>query len=509
MSIRFELTAIAPELMDAVVYMDNSPAYAAFKEEIEAILHDFNEKGTLSSSWKIDEADLTEKSEETLKNMHRAFLIWSYAEEIKNGANVDCSCNTYVKLFFKGQCDTLMALNGGAEFVSADSVKALIESYKAKISSDSEVYESVKSFFKGYVYGYYFNFLSEAEIMKKYAEMLAYLGVMSNKIQTGISEQQKILPKIALLLSNDRFKYISGFIPEEHMMRRVLDRIDFASMPENEAQIMKTKIKAYIDEKYKHDKEDDIPLISDNVSTDILSDLLSSYINVPAFSSELYSKCYNGVRTFLDADKDDTGDYDAKKLAQLVSEKCSADADDFYSCGREALLDTSLEGDIRCYKYPLVAKDEKDFWFASIYEELIYPVLDKKIYAETPDAVPADFTFAAEAVKTNCIRAVAGITDKTICVRRDKLANVEKIKTLASDSSLSERDRKMLMLEQVLYIVSGSCSEARYKAIITENLFGTKLYDDYIRYRMDILFNKGIKSLSDKKWLLDRINEIH
>ena len=44
MSVRFDLTAIAPELMDAVIYMDNSPAYAAFKEEIEAILADFNEK---------------------------------------------------------------------------------------------------------------------------------------------------------------------------------------------------------------------------------------------------------------------------------------------------------------------------------------------------------------------------------------------------------------------------------------------------------------------------------
>ncbi|MBQ7783320.1 MAG: hypothetical protein IJ368_05060, partial [Oscillospiraceae bacterium] len=87
MSVRFDLTAIAPELMDAVIYMDNSPAYAAFKEEIEAILADFNEKNHLSSHWKVDEKDLTEKSEETLKNMHRAYLIWSFSEEQKNGAD--------------------------------------------------------------------------------------------------------------------------------------------------------------------------------------------------------------------------------------------------------------------------------------------------------------------------------------------------------------------------------------------------------------------------------------
>ena len=77
MSIRLDLTTIAPELMDAVIYMDNSPAYAAFKEEIEAILADFNATGHLSSSWTVDPGELTAKSEDTLKNMHRAYLIWS------------------------------------------------------------------------------------------------------------------------------------------------------------------------------------------------------------------------------------------------------------------------------------------------------------------------------------------------------------------------------------------------------------------------------------------------
>ncbi|MDE7293818.1 MAG: hypothetical protein K2N72_05280, partial [Oscillospiraceae bacterium] len=62
MSVLFDLTAAAPELMDAVICMDNSPAYEAFKEEIEAILKEFSDKGHLSSNWKLDEKDLTEKS---------------------------------------------------------------------------------------------------------------------------------------------------------------------------------------------------------------------------------------------------------------------------------------------------------------------------------------------------------------------------------------------------------------------------------------------------------------
>ncbi|MCC8043334.1 MAG: hypothetical protein LIO69_07510 [Oscillospiraceae bacterium] len=509
MSAALELTAIAPELMDAVICMEGSPAYAAFKEEIEAILRDFNENGTLSSSWTVNETELTENSEDTLKNMHRAFLVWSHAEEAKNGADAECSCSTYVKLFFKSQKDTLISLNGGREFVEASAADNLIERFKAGILADSTLFDSVKDFFKGYVYGYFFNYLTETTIMKKYAEMFAYLGVMSGKVQTGISEQQKILPKMAMLLSNDRFKYLSGYVPRDLMLPIVMERIDFASMPENEADRMKEKIIAFIDENYKHEKGDNVPLISDDVSATVLSRLFASYTEVPEFCSQLYSKCYNGTRTFLDADKDDTGEYSSQKLDELVSAKCERDSDSFYSSARDALLDASIEGDMRCYKYPLITKDDHCYYFAAICEELIYPMLDEEIYLPAPDAIPADvFPFAAEAIKTNCIRMAGGLSGAGMCIRKDKQGNADEIQRLAADGSLSSRDRKMLMLEQALYIMSGSCSEAKYKALITENLFGTKLYDEYIRYRMDVLFNKGIRGLDDKKWLLDRINEI-
>lgn len=145
MSVRFDLTAITPQLMDAVIYMDNSPSYAAFKEEIEAILSDFNATGHLSSSWKINEQELTEKSEDTLKNMHRAYLIWSYNEEQKNGADPDCCCAVFTKLFFKSQADTIIALNGGRETVGCDEAKALIESFKNEINSNPAVFSPLRT----------------------------------------------------------------------------------------------------------------------------------------------------------------------------------------------------------------------------------------------------------------------------------------------------------------------------------------------------------------------------
>lgn len=507
MSVRFDLTAITPELMDAVIYMDNSPAYAAFKEEIEAILTDFNSTGHLSSSWTVDEKDLTAKSEDTLKNMHRAYLIWSFSEERKNGADPDCSCHSLGKLFFKSQQSVITALNGGQESLACENAKNLIESFKNKINSDSAVFDSVKEFFKGYVYGYFFNYLHEAKIMKKYAEMLAYLGVMSNKIPTSISEQQKILPKMALLLSNDRFKYLNGFVPMDLMLDIVYDRIEFATLSAEETALVKQRIKEYILKNYKTDREDDIQLLSDDVTSSFASAYFASYVNVPSFGRELYLKCASGIRTFLDCDRDDTGDYSAAKLSELTSAKCSLDYNSFYTTEKAPCNDTSLGGTELCYKYPIIFKDCSDYWFAPVYEELVYPVLDKDIYvsADIPSGV---FPFADEAFKTNCIRTVAGISDNTVTVRKDRLAVLEQLKRLSSDMNISERDRKMLMLEQVLCLMSGNCSEAKYKAITTENVFGSGLYEEYIRYRMDLLVASALVSLESKKVLLDEINKI-
>lgn len=510
MSIRLDLTTIAPELMDAVIYMDNSPAYAAFKEEIEAILADFNATGHLSSSWTVDPGELTAKSEDTLKNMHRAYLIWSYSEEKATGADPDCSCHTMCKLFFKAQAEVIKAVNGGEETIAPQNAANVIESFKAQINSDAAVFDSVKDFFKKYVYGYFFNFLSEAKIMKKYAEMLAYLGVMSNKIPTSVSEQQKVLPKMALLLSNDRFKYLNGFVPKSLMLDIVFDRIEFATLSEVETKLVKERIVTFITNKYKTDKEDDVELLSDDVTASFASDYFGKYINVPEFCEGLYRKCASGIRTFLDCDRDDTGDYSAAKLTELTGAKCLIDYNSFYTTEKEPCNDTSLGGTDLCWKYPIIFRDASDYFFAPVYEELVYPVLDRDIYTIVPEGeIPYGiFPFADEAFKTNTIRTAAGISDNSISFRKDRAAVLEQLKRLSTDNSTSPRDRKMLMLEQTLCLVSGNCSEAKYKALITENVFGTDLYEEYIRYRMDLLVGSSLTSLEAKKVLLDEVNKI-
>ncbi|MGN0691762.1 MAG: hypothetical protein ACI4K7_05395, partial [Oscillospiraceae bacterium] len=81
MSVKFDLTVIAPELLDAVICMDGSPAFEAFKDEIKAILADFSKNSHFGSSFTIDENALTDNMTDTMLNMQQAFLLWTYNEE--------------------------------------------------------------------------------------------------------------------------------------------------------------------------------------------------------------------------------------------------------------------------------------------------------------------------------------------------------------------------------------------------------------------------------------------
>lgn len=509
MSVLLDLTAAAPELMDAVICMDNSPAYEAFKEEIEAILKDFSDTGHLSKSWTIDEKDLTAKSEETLKNMQRAYLIWSFKEE-KNGAyDKDCCCHTLVRLFYKSQEDVIKALLGGSDRVDSTDVKPLIDGFKAEIGRNPAVYKSVKDFFKGYVYGYYFNYLKEAQIMKKYAEMLAYLGVMSNKISTSISEQQKILPKMAMLLPNDRFKYLNGFVPRDLMMSIIFDRLELSPLSEGETAVLKAHITEYIKENYRTDTEDDVELISDDVSSAFFSKYFETYISTADFSEDLYQRSCAGNRIFLCGDTDDTGDFSAESIDRLTSAKCRIDHNTFYTTEKPPVNDGSIEGNDLCYKYPVIFFDkDSGYWFAPVYKELIFPVLDRDMYvpAEVPTGI---FPFADEIFRSNPVRAVSGdsrLDSGSVTIRRDKIAVLDKLKQLRT-ASLSEKERKALMLEQTLVLMSGNMNGDDFNKCAIANVFDQPLYDEYISYRMDLLAGGVLDNYNAKKSLLDKLNK--
>ena len=82
------------------------------------------------------------------------------------------------------------------------------------------------------------------------------------------------------------------------------------------------------------------------------------------------------------------------------------------------------------------------------------------------------------------------------------------IQKIFSGETTHPRYDTLMALEKLLYVISGNMDAASYTKLLNENVFGTKLYEDYIRYRMDCIFAKGMKSLEAKKTLLEELNKI-
>lgn len=510
MSVIFDLTIAANELFDAVVVMDKSPAYAAFKEEIEKILADFNKTGKYWEVSSVDVKELVENSSDALKNMHKAFLLWTIKEEREKDVPDESSYEAFVKLFFKSQESQLTFLNEGKKTIAAKDVAGLRTKFIRVISSTPDLYNSIKEFFSGYVYGYFFNYLSEQKIMKQYAEFVVCLAIMSGKINASESEKQKILPKMAKLLNNDRFKYIGGYIPLSVMINIVCNRYEVGGISEIEMGRVAKTVTEYMVSKYEFNENDDQQFVSSEVSASIMSALNSEYIDVPAFAAGIWQKSFSGIRTFLDGDREDFNGFDSEKFVEIANDKCESDYDSFYTTERDAVIEVNLGSGNKGYKYPLVFKDKEKFWCSSVYSSFIYPVLDNNIYKpyELTDLPMSEFPFVMNALKTNIIRNIGGLAVPGYSVRIDKaqlLANMNKID---KSKSLSDTEKKMSKLEIALVVASASLDEAEYKKMLVDNVFKTDLYEQYIRFRMDKLFEIGMKNLNAKKNLLDELNKI-
>lgn len=507
MSVVFDLTVTGPEILDAVIFMEKSPAHAAFKEEIGKILADFNKTSKFGANVEIDVNGLIESSSDVVKNMQRAFLIWTFYEDLRSGAKSP-RYDTYLKLFFKGQESRLIALNGGSKSIAPENTAELREKYIEEIGKNPDLFNSLKEFFSGYVYGYFFNYLNEQTVMKDYAEFLVCLGIISNKITTPDAAKQKILPKMATLLNNDRFKYISGEVPIDVMMEQMYSRISFTELTKDEDEIIKAALKKCVIGEYFYNEADG--LILDDVMADAMSKFNENYICSVDFAKNLYDNTYDGMRTFLDGDKDDIGEFTVEKLIDITAEKCSANHDGYYVSGREPVLEFALSADMKGYKYPLTFNDDGTYWFADIYKVILAPACDKAIYIEVneEDLPLRMFPFAEQALETNIIRTLGNLDTKGFSIRSDKRDHLVEINALPASKTLSEEDKKMQALEKLLYVISGNMDTNSYKELIEENVFGTKLYEDYIRYRMDCIFAKGMKSLEAKKNLLDELNKI-
>ena len=510
MSVMFDLTTVGPELFDSVIFMDNSPALAAFKEEIGKIVADINKSDRFANSGTIDVDKLLNSSADTLLHMQRAFLIWSFNEDYDQKPINENSFIRFLKLFFKSQENVLIELNGGSKLIDVSNIEGFRKKFLNKISSDAELFNSIKDFFTGYVYGYFFNYIEEQSIMKDYAEMLVCLGIISNVIQTSATQKQKTMLSMATLLNNNRFKYISGVIPFDIIMNIICERFDFTGISDEECAVLKDALKDFILANYYHEDDGGVS-VSDTVVTDVMTRLNAHYINADAFANEIFRNSYSGKRYFLDGDKDDVGAYNAERFAEIIAAKCGNDFNKYYSSGRDGVADTALGSDFKGYKYPLVYKDGAVFMFADIFKEMLFPAIDSAIYVpvDSADLPIKDYPFIDATLRTNIIRVLGGLDREGFTVRADKKGIIDEIKLLLKSKTISDDERHMLMLEKTLYLISGNMETNPYQRLVNDCIFGTSLYKEYIRYRMDCLFARGMKDINAKKNLLDELNSIN
>ena len=105
-------------------------------------------------------------------------------------------------------------------------------------------------------------------------------------------------------------------------------------------------------------------------------------------------------------------------------------------------------------------------------------------------------------LKTNLLRELIGDPSESYTIRAAKKNVLNRLIDIHSSHSYQAEEKKMLMLEQVLYLISGSCSEEKYNSIIDKEVFSSSLFDEYISYRI----NKQCNSVSDKKKFISGLN---
>ena len=511
MSLKFDLTIIAPELLDSVVCMDNSPAYEAFKTETAAILSDFNKTEHFGSSLKIDENALIESCEDTLRNMHESFFVWLCRDELHGGRNIDSGYSTYLKLCFRSCCDKFVSLNGGSRTIAPGDIADFKKKVISEIANDPSLYKSIRDYFAGYIYGYFFNFLTEQTSMVKYAEFLVCMGIMTGKLASSVAAQQKILLRMASLLSHDRIKYASGFVPLELACEIIRSRFAFPSLSADETAAAEKYIKDYLTSHYEMQKDDEgNDLISVKLFTSAMTEMNSFYTSVKTRSAEIFGKCFEGERVFLDGSGTDTGDITPESIAAPLLEKCAAEALPFYDSGREPIIDVSLESGMDGYKFPLICKDGDDYWYSPVYSAFADKVTENDLYKDTDSIrIPdEDFPFVTEMMKTDSVREFLGMEPSGCRIRKDKESVLGELSRITGDKTLAENEKKMLVLEKLLRLSSGNCSAEKYNSAVEKNIFGTKLFDEYVDFRISRLCAASKSDIDAKKKLLDDLNKI-
>lgn len=526
MSVKFDITAVVPELMDEIIFMDDSPALEAFESELTDIIAGMAEKGDYSDILAgADISALLNDYKNAVTNLQRSYLLWSeYEAKEPSGKRwgLDPAQRiNYCKIFYKAFGVVLVSLNGKETSVEAGKAAELKQKFMGMIVNGGDLYNKLRDFFRGYIYGWLFNYMTEQKLMPEYAEFIVSLAVVSDKIAASPQQKADIVRNLKMMLTKGRFKYINGYVPLNVMTSAVADRYELSAVSGEDRDIVIASVSKRICELCEYNSEDNT--VPYNVTSDFMTKANSEYITCDAFAEREYENAFGGERTFFDGVHEDKGGMTVKMVAEAAEASCTALSDEYYSSAHVSAAETGLKGEVKGYLYPLAYKDGNSFLFSFAAEYIIMDNCDKALYTrvDAADVPVKSFLFLKDELKSTYfymevrklladgenIRIPAS---RQLCIRNDKeplLREISLVDDYLKDSS--EDDRRMNKIDKVLYLISGNSNAEHYEAALAEHFFGSKLFDSYIKFRTRTLSDSAERAgVDSQKKLVAQLNAI-
>lgn len=526
MSVKLDITAVVPELLDEIIFMDDSPALEAFENELSEIIAGMAEKSEFKALLEgVSPDEIIEAYRNAVINLQRSYLLWSEYEAKEPGGKrwgLDASDRiNYCKLFYKAFGIVLISLNGKKNSVELSAVGELKAKFIAMIIKGGDLYNKLKDFFRGYIYGWLFNYLTEQKLMPEYAEFIVSLAVMSDKIKAAPEVKGEIIKKLKSMLSKGRFKYINGYVPVDLISGIIADRYDFSKLNGEDAETALALIERQIRDNYECSEDDDTVIY--NVTANFMTTVGSAYSDCGKFAAEEFENAFGGVRTFLDGSRGDTGNMSVSDVRSAAELCCGEMEDEFYSSAHASAPETGLKAENKGYLYPAVYKDGSEYYFAPCARYALFARCDKALFTpvDQSDLPIRSFLFMKDEMKFNYfyysirelladggqIKAGSG---RGFSVRSDKMGLIEELKQIDEQlKDSTEEDRRMNKIGKALELLSGNNSAARYEEVAAECFYGSKLFESYIKFRTHQLTDDAAEAgVETQKKLIAQLNGI-
>ena len=526
MSIQAEITVIIPQIMNAVIFMDDSPAVAAFRSELTEIVNDIKSDKTFKAiANNIDTDELISHYRQFIINCQRLYLLWNSIDErestkkgVQSYVDGENEYDMFLKVFYKTFGKMLEKLNDNNRIIDLGKTGELIQKLTAVINESPAIFESFSEFFRNYIYGYYFNYLEEQVNMKGYAEYLICVGVMGNTIKTTEAQKQSLFIRMGELLNQNRFRYISGSIPLEVAVDYISDRYITDTLEADEMAIFKTYVRSTITTNFEYNSDEGT--IACETICYAFQYLNRSFISLRQMSRSIYVDLFDYNKFVLNASIKDSGELTSSKYYKLLCAKCALN----YQQQNAADENATFKLDANAFCLPTLTVIDKEYYLNDAYKYILYNFCDKELYTKVDvnDLPIKLFPFIRDEMKLNYFyyrirelqlmqegkEIIKPSVTRYFSVRHDKVGLLADIKANDSlDKSYTEDDKKMMKLELTLQLVAGNLEGDKYDEFLENNVLKSRIYDTYVKFRVKRMTETS-RTAKEQLYLLSEFNRI-